>query len=368
MQHMKPVLSPEIREVLDAVHYRPAVSVVIPLNIKTSLQTEVAHKLKSVLDQAERELLSNYPAEVSRRVIEKLKRLAKEVRPGNGRKSIAIYASPVFEKLLYLDIQVEEKLVIDESFEIRDLVYSKKQAHKFLVLLVSNKETSLFLGNGTSLSRIITDIPSSSEAFQNDIAEKVGNFSDMSARKETLMDKFLLHVDKSLSQILKAYKLPLFLIGPDRVLGHFRQLTSNADHILSYISGNYDNATSPEILQLLEPFIKDWESRKETEILKHLDEAEGHKKLIKGVKDVWREATNNKGRLLVVEKDYMYAARLAGESELTDTADVTINQFSVIRDAVDDIIEKVIATGGDVEFTAPGKLSQYQHIAMILHY
>lgn len=365
---MKQVLSPEIREVLDAVHYRPAVSVIIPLNIKTNLQTEAAHKLKSVLDQAERELLANYPDEVSHRVMEKLRRLAKEVRPGNGRKSLAIYASPLFEKLLYLDILVEEKLIIDESFEIRDLVYSKKQVHKFLVLLLSNKESHLFLGNGATLSRIITDIPSSSLPFQNDVPEKVGNFSDMSARKETLMDKFLSHIDKSLSQVLYAYKLPLFVIAPDRVLGHFRQLTNNADHVLNYISGNHENATTIEIMKLLEPYISEWEARIETELLRQLEEATGRKKLVAGINEVWREAGNNKGRLLVVEKNFMCPASHVAAGEIVNNADMAASQFSSIRDAVDDIIEKVIAAGGDVEFTAPGKLNQYQHIALILHY
>ena len=39
-----------------------------------------------------------------------------------------------------------------------------------------------------------------------------------------------------------------------------------------------------------------------------------------------------------------------------------------LKDAVDDVIEKVLASGGDVEFVDEGLLDQYGHIAVIEYY
>jgi hypothetical protein len=44
------------------------------------------------------------------------------------------------------------------------------------------------------------------------------------------------------------------------------------------------------------------------------------------------------------------------------------NKFSYIKDAVDDVMEKVLETGGDVEFVEEGLLKEYQHIALIQYY
>ena len=44
------------------------------------------------------------------------------------------------------------------------------------------------------------------------------------------------------------------------------------------------------------------------------------------------------------------------------------NKFSYIKDAVDDVIEKVLETGGDVEFVDAAVLNDYQHIALLQYY
>ena len=181
---MNPVVTSEIREVMQAVHYRPAVSIIIPFEPKMSLITELNYSLKAAADKVEKELMENYPDEMGMLVMQKLRAIIKGLNINTHKKSIAIYVSPVFEKVLYLDIAVEEKIIVDESFEIRDLVYSKKQLHKYFVLLLSGKESQMYLGNSTTFVGIVSNTPESVFAYVNDIPERVANFSDMSERKE----------------------------------------------------------------------------------------------------------------------------------------------------------------------------------------
>ena len=44
------------------------------------------------------------------------------------------------------------------------------------------------------------------------------------------------------------------------------------------------------------------------------------------------------------------------------------NTSLYIKDAVDDVIEKVLENGGDVEFVEEGLLNDYQQIALIQYY
>lgn len=365
---MNQAVSSEIREVIGAVHYRPAVSVIMPFEPKMTLKAELTHSLKVAAKKVERELQDNYPDDMGTLVTQKLNNILQSLNYNTHKKSIAIYVSPVFEKVLYLDIPVEEKIIVDESFEIRDLVYSKKQLHKYLILLLSGKESRMYLGNTTTFARIVSNTPESVYAYVNEVPEKVANFSDMNERKEVVMEKFLHHVDTGLDIILNAYHLPLFVLGTDRIVGHFKKITKHSKAVVEYIHGNYEEATLPELKKVVEPHVADWKKVIERDLLNQLEEAEGKKKLAKGIKEVWREAMAQKSRLLVLEKNYMYAAQHgATESEIYKPVE-PYNKFSIIKDAVDDVIEKVLENGGDVEFVDEGVLDKYHHIALIQYY
>jgi hypothetical protein len=364
---MNTTMTPELRELIEAVHYRPAVSIIMPFEPKMSLKSEITQALKFAADKVELELKENYPDEMSSLVMQKLKAIYKNLNFNTHKKSIAIFVSPVFEKVLYLDIAVEEKIIVDESFEIRDLVYSKKQLHKYLVLLLSSNESRIYLGNSENFVRIVSNT-SKSVAFENDAPERVANFSDLSDHKEILMNKFLQHIDNGLDIILNAYHLPLFVLGVDRILGHFKKLTKHTSAVIEYVHGNYEEATTDELKKILQPYITDWQKVKQKDLLNQLEEAAGKNKLAAGMREVWREAMNQKGRLLVVEKNYMYAAQHGGSEEVIYKTIEPYNKFSYIKDAVDDVMEKVLENGGDVEFVDEGVLKDYKHIALVQYF
>ncbi len=365
---MNPSVSPEIKEIMDAVHYRPAISIIMPFEPKMSAKTELTQLLKFAADKVERELTENYPTDICTLVMQKLHALIKQLNFTTHKKSVAIFVSPVFEKVLYLDIAVEEKIIVDESFEIRDLVYSKKQSHKYLVLLLSGKEVRIYIGSSLEFMRIVSDAPETIVAYLNEPAERVANFSDVQSRREIVMDKFLYHIDRSLDIILNAYNLPLFVIGTERISGHFKALTKHSTAVIDYIHGNYEEASEDQLRKLLEPHITDWKKVQQKNLLNKLEDAASKNKLAKGMKEVWKQAMQHKGRLLLVEKNYMFAA-VHGADELEIYKAVKpYNNFSYIKDAVDDVIEKVLENGGDVEFVDDDLLRNYEHIALVQYY
>jgi hypothetical protein len=365
---MNPIVTPEIQEVMNAVHYRPAVSIIVPFEPKANQKTELTHSLKIAAGKVEKELQKNYPGEISLLVMQKLRNMISKLEADVHKKSIALYVSPVFEKVLYLDMAVEEKIIVDESFEIRDLLYCKKQLHKYLALLLSGKESRLYLGNSDRFVRMVLDTPESLVSYLNDTPERVANFSDSSEQKEIVMEKFLHHIDKALDRVLHAYHLPLFVLGTERIMGHFNKLTRHGGAVSKYVAGNYEGATLPELKDILEPHISALKKEKQKELLSLLEKAAGKKELAIGITDVWREATHQKGRLLVVEKNYMYAAQHGCTEDVIYKVDEPTDKSFYIKDAVDDVIEKVLANGGDVEFVDEGLLKDYQQIALVQYY
>ena len=361
-------IMPEIFELIEAVHYRPAVSIIMPFEPKMSVKSELIHSLKRAIDKVEKELVENYHDELGILIMRKLKAVIENINYSTHKKGIAIYVSPVFEKVLYLDIAMEERIMVDESFEIRDLLYSKKQLHKYLLLLLNGKESRIFLADDDTFKRILSNTSESVYALINEVPERVGNFSDPSKRKEVIMDKFLHYTDNSLAIILRAYKLPLFVIGPERMLGHFKNITKHKASVIEYIYGNYEDASEQKLKEILEPYINDWNKVMQKDILNKISEAAGKKKLSFGMCDVWHEAVNHKGRLLILEKKYEYMAQHGNVDDVIYKAIEPYNKFSYIKDAVDDVIEKVLENGGDVEFVDKDVLKDYDHIAMVQYY
>lgn len=363
-------VAPEIREVMEALHYRPSVSIVQPFDTKMGLKAELSHSLKIALDKAEQELINNYSPELVLPVLNKLKTIIKELKPETQKqkKSIAIFVSPVFEKVLYLDVPVEQKVIVDDSFEIRDLIYSKKQLHNYLLLIFSAKESKLYLGNSEEFARIIPDRPASIDAYINDAPERVTNFSDADERREMLMEKFLHQVDLSMDEVLNKYPLPVFVMGTERTNGRFRHITKHSRNIVAFINGNYEENSFAELKLILKPHIEKWTKEKQKELLQKIEDAAGKKKLAKGINEVWHDAMENKGQLLLVEKNYMVAAQSGGDGNILYKVDEPHNNTTYIRDAVDDVLEKVLLNGGDVEFVDENLLKDFDHIVLINYY
>jgi len=355
-------------EVITATKYLPCISLLMPFNPKMGLKQEIDYKLKVAADQIEKDIKKNYTSEKALPVLQKLHHALNNINYNTHKQSVAIFISPIIEKVYYLDISVEEKIIIDDSFEIRDLIYSKKEIHKYLLVVLSNNWTKIFLGNTKHFIRVTLNVPDNIEAYKNDIGEKIANFSDENKRKEILMDKFLRHTDNGLSILLQSYNLPLFVMGTPKILGHFKSISHNIKKVIDYIPGNYEDNTESAFQKTMKPYLADWKNILQKKLLNQIDEAMGNKRLAIGMNAVWKAAEQKRGKLLVVEKNYLYPAQQSDMPEKIFKKDDFNDNAFFIKDAVDDVIEKVLACGGDVEFVDEGILSQYQKIVLIQFY
>ncbi len=365
---MKTELSPQIVDLIQAVHYRPAISIIMPFEPKMKVKGELTQQLKFISDRVQKEIRKNYEDDLAELVLKKLKTIIKTINYSTYKKSIAIFVSPVFEKVLYLDIPVEEKVIIDESFEIRDLVLARKEMQQYLVMALNGKSSKIFLSDSTHFAPVKIDMAEHMENFQPDLPQRVANFSDPTEEKEIQLKKFLHYADNGLQSILQAYPLPVLLMGTDKVLGYFRSISKNEKHIVSYIHGNFSDVSGPELAEIIEPYIKDWKKIKMKAQIQRLEEAAGAGKLAKGIKQVWKEVNEHRGKLLLVEKDYRVSAEHGGNQGEISLLKEPYNKFSYIRDVVDDLIEKVLEGGGDVEFVENGMLIDYDRVALIQYY
>ncbi len=346
---MKASLSANVKEVASVAHVSPSVSVIIPFEPKMMDKATIASQLSNAIAEVDRQISLRFEGEMGKLVMQKLKNAIAGLNYTTYRKSIAIYVSPVYEKVLYLQMEVEPRIIVDESFEIRDLVSSKLQQHRYLVLLLKDNGYRLFFGNDSGLFTIIS--------YKSPSEDPVHFFSE-----------YMKQIDSSLDIILKANPLPLFIAGGQLNNLVFTTSTRHKGFVVKYI--NYSDSMTEEneakqLFHELLPSLGNWEQIRSKHLFNRLCLAAADRKLAIGLTEAWRQANQHNASLLVVERDFVCPAFLQeGDTMLVFHPDA-ISRFSHIKDAVDDVMEKVLVSGGEVEFVEPGFLKSYQRIALI---
>jgi hypothetical protein len=361
-------IDPELKAVINATHYRPALSIILPLKANISMHEEMAHVFKITADKAEAELIRHYPKEQCKLIMDKLRSLLSGLVIPPKKRGLALYVSPVFEKAIFLNVPVQEKIQIDESFEIRDLLNDKKQQNRFLLLTFNSAKAKLYLVDSAGLVSLPSSISLSIDQFVNDAPEKAGNFSDARERKRILEDKFLRHVDTALGDILLSHNLPVMVLATEKTIGHYKKITRHYEVIFVYGRGYREELTLTELTDLVAPHLDAWKLKKEARLLERLDEAAGRKLLTSGIKEIWQQVATGAYGLLIVEQNYRFAAQRGANPEVIEAISEPYNDFSYLRDAVDDVIETLLKNGGDVAFVADDRLTHYDHIALIRDY
>ncbi len=311
----------------ETVHM-PSVCLVLPFEPQLHDKNMITSRLKAMLAKAEERLLQLYSTNKALPVLTRIQQLIAGINFCNYKRSIALLASPYNSQLFYLDFPVTETVRTGENLDIREVVKAKSKEIQYLVLVLNNHSAKMYRGTSTSLSCIKINHESSDPGSGHDV-------------------NFLYKMDQGLDLMLKAYRLPVFVLGQPQALGQFRQLTTHEDDILAYMSTSIDTTDEAAMLMIVQPEMKLWNKHKDQFLLKKLHKAQEEGKLSAGIKAVWNTATHHRSQLLVIEENFP-----------------AIGPYHM-KDLVDDIIGKVLKDGGDVEFAAPGTLSDFQQIALI---
>jgi hypothetical protein len=269
--------------------------------------------------------------------------------------------------VLYPDFDVESIAIVDDSFRIRQILDHKKQQKRFLLLLLSEKHSSIYLGEEDSLSVIVSSPLNQVYACTNEAPACVANFSDIADRSRITINTFLRHTDNGLGIITEAYRLPVLVLGPQHLLGHFKQITRRKAAIVEYVAGNCDEASVAELEKMIGPHINNWDRVRQKELLQKMEVATDKKRLVSGFQQIWKASVNSRGKLLIIEKSYFSA--MGNNEALRKISNLQWhNQYSYTHDALDDIIEKIIQDGGDVQFVDDGILQDYDGIVLIKYF
>jgi len=342
----------------------PSVSILARTHRTAPLNKQDPIRVKNLVKKAVNRLHEEFKKREVAAVVKNLQQLVKDVDWEHTLEGLALFASRERSVAVSLPFRVKSRAVVDETFTTRDLVYSFNRASPYRVLVLSQK-SRLFDG-WTALLDEHTARPFPILHRGSGGASKLpgGKGINPSAVRDEAHRTFFRSVDEAVDALQKVNPLPLVVVGVERNLAFYREVARQPGAVVAMLAGNHDQTSPSALGKLVWPLYQSGATLGRTEALVRLDDAVGADRHASGIDQVWRAAISAKCQTLLVEKDFHYPADVSPEGDRL--VPNTGQGAASLDDAVDEVIERVLNSGGEVFFYDSGALDAHQRIAAVL--
>lgn len=353
---------------LQQIRGYPCLTIILPTHRTTPDNRQDPVRLKNLVGEAADRLLSEFNKREVEALLKRLEDLTSTMDFSSSLDGLAIFVNQDFARAFRLPFTVKERVVIDETFATRHLTKALNRSLRYWALVLSEKPTRLYEGTNDALGEVLENgFPMVHEGPGGEAPLPGGFGIRKSAYRDEYLQKFFRKVDAALKTVLAQDDLPLILIGVERHLAFFNNVTIHRGAVIGTLTGSHDKTSPYELHKLVAPILDKTIKDKRREAMEQLDKAVGAKKSASTISDVWLPAHEGRAELLLVEEGFHYPARLHADDKTLLPADDP-SAPGVIDDAVDEIIEEVLNKQGKVVFVETGKLSEHGRIALILRY
>jgi len=358
-------------EKLVGIRAFPAVTILLPTQRERPGNSEDPLRLRHLVTRASERLYKEYDRREVAPLAERLSAAAASVDFAHPGAGLALLATVDEVHVFAVPFTLPERVVVNERFAMRDLLVGTYRSPRYRVLVLSAKKCRLLSGSGTSLSEarqgafpIQVEPPREEDTPHKDLP------IHESQRQEAYRFIFR-RVDRALDEIKAADPRPILLVGVERDLAFFREVSRHGRSIIGRIAGNHVGDSPATLSRLVAPVVSAHFARRDAAAVSELLEAVGAGRAALGIDDVYALASAGRGRRLVVDDDFRFPARIVDgrpvPADSTGAPPDGVEGIDVI-DAVDLIAEAVLTTGGEVIFVASGALAEHGGIGLLLRY
>lgn len=338
---MQTRLAPDIKEVIGKIPFLPAITIIMPFNPKMDTSRSTQDLITSIKKKVNKMVIENYDDDLGILVLQKFDMILKRLNYSTPYESVAIFVSPVFEKVLYLNYPVKSYISIDENFSIHQAVLNKNRLVRYLVIDQTSNPERLCYGNEHTLFVVKTN------------RNMVGG--DL---------QYFRRADQELKILTDAYKVPVFVIGSSLQLAHFQRYTKNYSYIVKYIPQNKPMCLS-SLFALVSLYFDSWTVIENQFAKNLLKNASRSQHIACGLKNAIEASNNHQPVSLYINEMFVkeYNATSACISKVA--GEKHYNRYSYIKSRLDELIEQVLQSGGEVNFMHENVLDGFYNVCLI---
>jgi hypothetical protein len=327
-------------------------------------------RLRNLLSEARRRLEHDegVPRDVAAQLYDEIATAAERVDLRHSGEGLALFASPGQVHVRLLESPVQERVVIADTYEVRDVVADAARRHRYWALVLSEQPTRLWSGDGPDLVEVTSHgFPFTHEGPGGALGLPRDYGQNPSAHRDERHRQFFRDIAAALSGVDALDTRPVFVLGVERYLAFFAEVWPHP--LAGTVTGNYDHAGAHEVYQLLAPRLAAHTAMEQVAALESLDAARGANRFAAGLPEVWSLAHQGRGAHLLVEEGFHSPAWVHGDHlHPPDQQPHDGDDGALLDDAVDDVVESVARQGGEVTFVGDESLASDGRIALIVRY
>ena len=299
----------------------PCVSIYLPTHRYGVGTTSDSHHLNSVLNTATQSLRARgNTAGTAATIMNPIRALVDHSSFWQHQsEGLAMFASPVFWRHFTLPMSVNEQLVVNDIFYLRQLIPFYSSNGFFYILALSQNSIRLFSANRDSVREIrSSEIPDSMdeelwfEMPQKELQFRSGGsgtamFHGHGMGEEIEKEKiarFFQHVDRAIVPLLGNEGLPLVLAGVDYYIPLYRSV-SHYNHIVDgFVEGSVERKTAEEIHRFAWHAVEDVLSVPRNNKIEQFQNSVGTGLTAVELPDILEAATQGRIDTLFISRDY----------------------------------------------------------------
>lgn len=310
-------------------------------------------------------------------LIDQLNRVRHAFDPLKTSDSIGIFVSPTLAELISFPFDVTKRIIIDDTFETRDLLFLQQYLAPYYISTINGRFVRLFYAQGPHLTEIRDGVfplehieereyersaIGSSYGYGHKAYEK-----DKSSMTKLRIESFYREAIAHLQSYLRNKDKPLVIAGTREDLSLFVSLNDIKDQIAASVFGIFKEVGFEKLGNKAWASLRAFRDKQVLNLIHRFKEKDTPQRVAKGIQEVWRAATEGRGKLLLVERDFRCRSFLKdGDPALYLGAPK--GKHVIVPDAVDEIIETVMEKGGEVLFTEQHSLKDFESIALELRF
>jgi hypothetical protein len=342
----------------------PAVSVFVPVEQPVTAHPEDALRLRALLAEAVKATATWWGAEAAERVGRHFEAAEPVLAPGEHAQGLAIFATPDDVEVLRLPFSVVEQVVADTTFATRQLFEGAARTIPYRVVVLDSLGGRLLEGAGDHLDEVArygfpvrVERPVEQDTPHHDLP-----------RHERAHDEDRRAVERAVADALAVAQAadarPYVIAGEHRRLAELQAVGLPDEHLAGVVTGDHTHDRPAEVAAVVRPVLDARLADERERARRRLRDALGEGRAVMTVPNVMAEATEGRGRELIVEEGLTMPRRWVDGLLPTDEPDPQITT----EDVVDDLIEQVLLAGGDVTFVEQGSLDDCGQIGLLLRW
>jgi Bacterial archaeo-eukaryotic release factor family 3 len=355
------------------------ISIILPTHRLFSDRKVDKFEMEKAVENATQLLGYKYSLKDTKPLISKLQEMAKSIDYDHNLDGVGLYVSDQVSMMVKFPFAVKEKVIVDDNFEIRDILYKTSLSRPYYALMLSEKNVRLFEGCLDQLTEIRGkhfpyefyddyEYNTPSRGSSNVGNPQMRSFEHDKSTMEAIRFKdYFRNADEYLGDYM-VENVPLIISGTDKDISWFESVTAFNKQIVGKIHGSYDNTNVSDYGKKCWTSFGSFLKSKVDVLIDQYKEKVGSGLAVSGIQEIWTAALEGRGLNLIVEKDYKVPGFTMPDHAYFMTLRPPKEKHNTMPDAVDEIIEAVLEKGGDVIFAENGQLAEFGHMVLITRY